>query len=105
MQTWWVLIGIIAVLLILAFIRGKCKKWYRVTLANNDVMLLYKIASDWWFKESKNRVVFRKENGSMVVFPGEAKWILMYEELDNEDEVQSVRNEIYNLRHVSGEKE
>ncbi len=41
----------------------------------------------------------------MVVFPGEAKWILMYEELDNEDEVQSVRNEIYNLRHVSGEKE
>ena len=63
------------------FIKSNNKKWYLVYLANNDVMLLYRMAKDWWVSDTKNRIVFHKEDGSVVVFPGAGHWTLMFQEV------------------------
>lgn len=85
-----VLIVTVAAIIILS---GRKRKWYKVYLANNDVQLLYKKAYDWWFRESGQRVVFRRENGNIIVFPTRAHWILFFEEIE-ESEIDAVKAEI-----------
>ena len=69
------------------------KKWYKVYLANNDVMLVYRTWKERWLSNSKYPKFRRDDNNRLVTFPSEARWALMWEQIP-EDEVPAVREEI-----------
>lgn len=96
----YALIGIVALAGLVALIKGRKKKWYIVYLANNDVQLLYRTASLWWFSDSRDRIVFRNPDGTAKVFI--SKWILFYEQVMD---YEAAREYVLELRKKQVEAE
>ena len=83
---------------------SKKRKWYKVTLANNDVMLLYRDLNERWWKTNDRYMRFVNEYGKEVTFPSAAHWILMWEEIPS-TELNRVREEIrqINIQNQKGD--
>lgn len=73
------------------------KKWYKVYLANNDVMLVYRTWRERWLSNDKYPKFRRDDNNRLVTFPAEAHWALMWEQVP-ENEVGAVREEIKRMK-------
>jgi len=91
MESLW-LVGAIILAVIVMLIQSRRKRWYKVYMANNDVRLLYKTTTDWWFREGGGKLVFRDNDGRVWVFPSRGHWILMYMEVrDIVNEAKAVK--------------
>jgi len=73
------------------------KKWYKVYLANNDIILAYRTWRERWLSNDKYPKFRRDDNDRLVTFPAEAHWALMWEQIP-EDEVDIVRGEIRRMK-------
>ncbi len=95
------LLAVIAVFIIgLAIwitIGSKKKTWYKVYLANNDVMLLYRDLNERWWRTSDRYMRFKNDQNQEVTFPSSAHWILMMVAVSEAD-VQKVREEIAHMK-------
>jgi hypothetical protein len=95
----WTLVIIIAVMVLAVFIysvlvSGK-KRWYKVYLANNDVMLLYRDLNERWWRTNDRFFRFKNEVGKEVSFPTSGHWILFMEEVTD---LVVAREEIRNMK-------
>ena len=94
-----IVVGVVIVLLVLwMFFRTGHKTWWKIYLANNDVMLLYRDASTrWGTQQVSGFMVFKDEYGRRHLFTknaegwfvsGSPHWIIrMVEVYDNEVEI------------------
>jgi len=73
------------------------KKYYKVYLANNDIILAYRTWRERWLSNDKYPKFRRDDNNRLVTFPAEAHWALFWE-LVPEDEVPAVREEIRRMK-------
>jgi len=73
------------------------KKWYKLYLANNDIILAYRTWRERWGSNDKYPKFRRDDNGRLVTFPSEAHWVLFWEQI-SKDEVGIVRDEIRRMR-------
>lgn len=103
--TFWVVVAVIVIGIGVAIVGGSKKRWYKIHLANNDILLLYKNTADWWIRDTSSRIVFRNEYGRLVGFPsGSHSWILMYEEV-KEEEIEVAKAEIARTKRSDAESE
>jgi hypothetical protein len=84
-----IVLGIVILLLAIWVTFGsKKKKWFKVFLANNDVMLLYRDLNERWWRSNGAYLRFKDEYGHEYTFPmggGSHTWILMWVSVpDNE---------------------
>lgn len=98
----WILIGLIVLIGVGITLQSRKKKWYKVYLANNDVLLLYRDIRERWWRTSDRYMRFKDEFGREITFPSNAHWVLMWEEVD-EEELDIVRNQIAEAKQ--GKKE
>ena len=79
--TWVIIIAAMLVVLVVysSLSTGK-KKWYKVFLTNNDVMLLYRDFSERWWRTNDRYLRFKNEEGKEVSFLDDGRWILFMEE-------------------------
>ena len=90
----FIIAGIILVCLFFyIFTNSKKKRWYKVTLANQNVMLLSRDIGDRWWRSNSYWLRFKKEDGTEVSFSSGGHWVLMLEEV-SESKLQDVRREI-----------
>ena len=93
-----IVIGALVVALSAWVILGSHKKqWYKVYLANNDVMLLCRDMNERWWRTSDRYMRFKNEMGVEVTFPSNAHWILMWEAVPD-SQVEKVRTDIYRMK-------
>lgn len=92
----WVLIGLGAALFMWLVAIPQKKKWYKVYLANNDVLLLQRDSGARW-RTSDRYMRFRDERGHEITFPSGAHWILMWEEV-KDNELELVKQEIRKIK-------
>ena len=76
---------------------SKKRKWFKVYLANNDVMLLYRDWNERMWRTSDRYMRFKDEYGVEVTFPSNAHWILMWEAVPD-DKVADVKEEIRRMK-------
>jgi hypothetical protein len=93
----WVIIGIIGVILLWISFGSRKKKWYKVYLANNDVMLLQRNLKERWWRTSDRYLRFVDEFGKEWTFPSNAHWILMWVEVPDK-EISIVKEEIKRIK-------
>ena len=91
-------IGIIAgclivIIAIWIIVGSKKRKWYKVSLANNDILLLYRDINERLWRTSDRYMRFKNEQGKEITFPSNAHWVLMWEEIPM-SEISLVREEI-----------
>jgi hypothetical protein len=73
-----VLILVVVVAVIATILGNRKKKWFKLYLANNDVLRVYRRMTDWWFGDSNAIMGFHLEDGrSMKV---SKHWIIKVEE-------------------------
>ena len=70
----------------------RTKRWYKVFLANNEVILTCRTWKERWQSGGKF-MQFKDDNGRIVTFPSDAHWILMWEQIPDA-EVAAVRQQI-----------
>ena len=100
MNTTTVLIAFGVLLLALAIwiIYGsKKRQWYKVYLANNDVLLLYRDMNERWWRTSDRYLRFKDEKGSEITFPTNGHWVLMWEAIPL-DRVEITKQEIKRMK-------
>ena len=97
-------IGIIIAVLIWVTVISKKKKWYKVYMANNDILLLYRDLNERWFRTNSKYMRFKDEYNKEVTFPSNARWVLMWKEIDD-NEIDVVRDEIKRLKEEMVAKE
>lgn len=102
MQLEWILAGLVVIALIYVIISSRKKRWYKVYLANNDVLLLYKTVGDFWFREGSGKAIFRYEDGRVVVFPDRGHWIAYYVEVRD---VEAAKRDIEAINRKKAELE
>jgi hypothetical protein len=86
-------IGVVIVGLMLWVSFGsKKKKWFKVYLANNDVMLLYRDFNERVWRTSDRYMRFKDEYGREVTFPSNAHWILMWESVADDKVAEEKEN-------------
>jgi hypothetical protein len=98
----YILFGVAVVILaLMAWVSfgSKKKKWFKVYLANNDVMLLYRDLGERWWRTSDRYMRFKDEYGREVTFPSNAHWILMWESVAD-DKVETVKEEIRKMKEA-----
>lgn len=100
----WILIGIILLIGVWIIFQSRKRKWYKVYLANNDVLLLYRDIKERWWRTSDRYMRFKDEFGREITFPSNAHWVLMWEEVDP-DEVEIVRSQIQEMKTAKAEEE
>lgn len=100
----YVVIGLIFALGIWVTFGSRKKKWYKVYLANNDVLLLQRDLKERWWRTSERYMRFVNEEGKEVTFPANAHWILMWEEVP-EVELDIVREEIRRMKETMADKD
>jgi hypothetical protein len=80
-----VLMVILGVLIIATavwvYMGSRKRQWYKVYLANNDVMLLYRDLNERWWRTNGTYMRFKNEYGKEVTFLSNAHWVLMMEEV------------------------
>lgn len=97
-------VGIIIAIFIVGMIAwlyfgSKKKRWYKVYLANNDVLLLCRDLNERWWRTSDRYMRFKDEYNREITFPANAHWILMWEEVpDNELDV--AKEEIKRMKEI-----
>jgi hypothetical protein len=74
----WILIAVIVVAFISIVFGGRKKKWYKVYLANNDVIPVYRKMSDWWWRDTSGMMGFRLIDGRRLNVS--KHWIIKVEE-------------------------
>jgi len=79
------------------------KKWYKIYLANNDVILAYRTWRERWLSKDKFPKFRRDDNNRLVTFPSDAHWILCWEQIPT-DEVRVVREEIRRAKEEAVKK-
>ncbi|MCJ7655160.1 MAG: hypothetical protein MUO97_07695 [Dehalococcoidia bacterium] len=84
-----VFLGLVVVWLLLSM---RVKRWYKVYLANNDVILACRTWRERWWSGGKF-MQFREDSGRLITFPSDAHWILMWEQIPD-NEVELVRQQI-----------
>lgn len=75
------ILGSIVILAIWVTLGSRKKTWYKVYLANNDVMLLCRDMNNRWWRSNGTYLRFTTEQGVEITFPANAHWILMMEEV------------------------
>lgn len=100
----YVLLGLIVLLALWVIFSSKKVKWYKVYLANNDVMLLKRDLRERWWRTSDRYMRFKDDHGNEITFPGGAHWILMMEEVPD-GQVELAREEIVRMKQARAEKE
>lgn len=93
----YVLIGLIILLGIWVMFGSRKKKWYKVYLANNDVMLLQRNLRERWWRTSDRYMRFIDEKGKEITFPSNAHWVLFWEEIPN-NELEVARHDIQMIK-------
>ena len=93
MTTFWVILGLLIILGVWLYLGSKKKRWYKVYLANNDILLLSRDLTERWWRTSNRYMRFKNEFGKEFTFPAEAHWILYWEEVPDM-EVGKVKEEI-----------
>jgi hypothetical protein len=94
----WVLIGIIVITLAWISFGSRKKRWYKVYLANNDVMLLQRDLKERWWRTSDRYLRFVDEFGREHTFPTNGHgWILYWVEVPNK-ELSIVKEEIKRIK-------
>ena len=102
-------IGIVMLVAILAvavwiIVGSSRRKWYKVYLANNEILLLYRDFGERWWRTNNFYIRFKDEVGKEVTFPSNAHWVLMWEEV-HKDEINVVRDEIQRRKEELAEKD
>jgi len=62
-------LGVIVLIFIWVTFSSKKKRWYKVYLANNDVLLLCRDLSERWWRSNGSYLRFKDELGNEVTFP------------------------------------
>jgi hypothetical protein len=97
----FIIAGIILVCLFLFILaNSKKKRWYKVTLANQTIMLLSRDIGDRWWRSNTYWLRFKKEDGTEVSFSSGGHWVLMLEEV-SESRLQDVRREVAQYNSAS----
>lgn len=78
------------------------RKWYKLFLANNDILCVYRMSKDYWFNSVKDMVAFRFDNGRLVFIT--RRWILKAEQIE-EAEVPLVQKQIQEMKEKQDEGE
>ncbi len=89
----YAIIGLIVILGLWITFGSRKKRWYKVYLANNDVLLLQRDLKERWWRTSDRYMRFVNEYGKEITFPSNAHWVLMWEEVPD-NEVDVVKDEI-----------
>lgn len=89
----YIILGLILALAISIMFQSKKRSYYKVYLANNDIKLLYRDFRERWWRTSDRYMRFKDEHDKEITFPSGAHWVLMMEEVD-ENELDIVRDEI-----------
>lgn len=92
-----ILLVVVAVVAIWVVIGSRRKKWYKVYLANNSVLLLYRDINERWWRTSDRYMRFKDQYGREVTFPSEAHWVLFWEEVPS-GELDVAREEIRRMK-------
>jgi len=100
----YVLIGVIVAVAVWITVGSRKKIWYRVSLANNDVLLLQRDLKERWWRTSDRYMRFKNEQGKEITFPSNAHWVLMWEEIPD-NEVDIVRGEIKRIKEAQVKEE
>ena len=93
----WVVLGIAVIFAIWIFVGSKKRTWYKVYLANNDVLLLYRDLNERWWRTSDRYMRFKKESGEEITFPSNAHWVLFWEEV-TKGQLSLAREEIQRIK-------
>ena len=93
----WILIGFIALLGLWVIIGSRKKRCYLVYLANNDILLLWRDLNERWWRTNDRYLRFKNEEGKEITFPSNAHWVLMWEEVPN-NEISLAREKIQNMK-------
>ncbi len=104
-----IIIGIIMAVMIVAvgtwiIIGSKRRRWYKVYLANNEILLLYRDFKERWWRTSDRYMRFKDEHGREVTFPSNAHWVLMWEDV-RKDEIDVVRDELRRRKEELAERD
>ena len=102
------IIGIILAVLVLSLIiwvitGSKKKIWYKVYMANNDVMLLYRDLNERWWRTSDRYMRFKTEQGVEITFPSNAHWVLFWEAIP-EGTLDVAREEVKRAKDSAADK-
>ena len=93
----WIIIGFIVLLGLWIVIGSRKKRWYKVYLANNDVLLLKRDMNERWWRTNDRYLRFKNEDGKEITFPSNAHWVLMWEEIPD-SELSLAREEIQRMK-------
>ena len=93
---------LIAIVAIWIIVGSKKRKWYKVLVANNEILLLYRDINERLWRTSDRYMRFKNEQNKEITFPSNAHWVLMWEEIPM-SEISLVREEI-NRRKVAVEE-
>ncbi len=99
-----VLVLLIAVLGVWVMAGSKRVRWYKVYLANNDVLLLRRDLNERFWRTSDRYMRFKDEFGKEITFPSNAHWVLMWQEVPK-NEIEIVKQEIRNMKIKKQEAE
>ena len=102
----WITLGVVAICVILMWTVGSRRKrsWYKVYMANNDIRLMSRGWGERWRSNDKFPR-FSDDNGHEFTFPEGAHWVLFWEHLKTEEEVNLARTEMLIRREQKMENE
>lgn len=83
---------------------SKRRRWYKVYLANNEILLLYRDFKERWWRTSDRYMRFKDEHGKEITFPSNAHWVLMWEEI-HKNEVNLVSEELQRRKKELAERD
>lgn len=74
----WIFVIVVVVAIVGLTIGNRKKQWYKLYLANNDVLQVYRKMSDWWWRDTQGIMGFRLADGRRIRVS--KHWILKIEE-------------------------
>lgn len=83
----WILIIVLLVAAVGFIVSGKKRRWYKVYLANNDTLMVYRKMSDWWWRDTTGIMGFRLVDGRHIKVS--KHWIIKVEEAPYPEEEKS----------------
>jgi hypothetical protein len=96
----YALLAAVVGMLVWVTVGSSKKTWYKVYLANGDILLLQRDLKERWWRTSDRYMRFKDERGREITFYSGGHWVLMTEEVPNselgivKDELQRHRAEI-----------
>lgn len=100
----YALMAVVVGMLIWVTIGSSKKTWYKVYLANGDILLLQRDLKERWWRTSERYMRFKDERGREITFYSGGHWVLMTEEVPIKElenvkaEIRQHREEIINKR-------